>query len=369
MIYRRQFIKELSWTAVGIFLILLVVLVTTQTINLLGRAASGRVAIDAVTTLIGFWTIGLTPVLLILTAYISILSVLTRYWRDSEMVIWLSCGLSLRNWIVPLLKFAVPFAALVAVVSMLIQPWAEWRSREFAELLKQKQEMSLIESGVFREIGKSHPRIYFIESFNAETGLGKNLFVREKEKNGKDSTVLAKRGKFTQDGEKRILILEDGYRYSGTPGKADYARAAFDKMTLVISVNTTVIDPKQNRHTISTSALIASDKPAYKAELMWRLSLPISVIILSLMALPLSYFNPRTGHTYNILIAIALFLIYQNGLTFLRDLVEDGHIPMWLGLIPMHFFMFLLFLLLLRWRDRPQAPLRTIFVSQLGGRF
>ena len=98
MIYRRQFIKELSWTAVGIFLILLVVLVTTQTINLLGRAASGRVAIDAVTTLIGFWTIGLTPVLLILTAYISILSVLTRYWRDSEMVIWLSCGLSLRNF-------------------------------------------------------------------------------------------------------------------------------------------------------------------------------------------------------------------------------------------------------------------------------
>ena len=116
----------------------------------------------------------------------------------------------MRNWIVPLLKFAVPFAALVAVVSMLIQPWAEWRSREFAELLKQKQEMSLIESGVFREIGKSHPRIYFIESFNAETGQGKNLFVREKEKNGKDSTVFAKRGKFTQDGEKRILIQEDG---------------------------------------------------------------------------------------------------------------------------------------------------------------
>ncbi|MCT6882376.1 MAG: LptF/LptG family permease, partial [Snodgrassella alvi] len=106
----------------------------------------------------------------------------------------------------------------------------------------------------------------------------------------------------------------------------------------------------------------------YKAELMWRLSLPISVIILALLALPLSYFNPRTGHTYNILIAIAIFLIYQNGLTFLRDLVENGRIPLWLGIIPMHLLMFLVFLFLLRWRDMPSAPFRTAFTSLLGGR-
>ena len=48
MIYQRQFIKELSFTAVGVFVILLAILVSTQAINLLGRAASGRVAIDAV---------------------------------------------------------------------------------------------------------------------------------------------------------------------------------------------------------------------------------------------------------------------------------------------------------------------------------
>ncbi|MCO6512967.1 MAG: LPS export ABC transporter permease LptF [Snodgrassella sp.] len=368
MIYQRQFIKELSWAAVGIFMILLVVLVATQAINLLGRAASGRVAIDAVTALVGFWTIGLTPVLLILTAYISIITVLTRYWRDSEMVIWLSSGLSLRNWIFPLMKFALPFAILVAVVSMLVQPWAELRSREFAELLKQKQEMSLLEPGVFREIGKSHPRVYFIESFDPDSGHASNLFVREKEKNGKDSTIFAKRGEFKQDGEKRILTLEDGFRYYGKPGQADYQRASFHKMTLVISVNTMIVDPKQNRHTIPTAALFASDDAVYKAELMWRLSLPISVIILALLALPLSYYNPRTGHTYNILIAIAVFLIYQNGLTFLRDMVENSRIPLWLGILPMHLMMFMVFLFLLRWRDLPSASFKAAFTSLLRGR-
>ena len=37
MIYQRNFIKELSFTAVGIFVVLLAILVSTQAINLLGR--------------------------------------------------------------------------------------------------------------------------------------------------------------------------------------------------------------------------------------------------------------------------------------------------------------------------------------------
>ena len=116
MIYQRNFIKELSFTAVGIFVVLLAVLVSTQAINLLGRAADGRVAVDAVAALIGFWTLGMTPLLLVLTAYISTLTVLTRFWRDSEMSVWLSCGLSLRQWVRPVLSFALPFAALVAAM-------------------------------------------------------------------------------------------------------------------------------------------------------------------------------------------------------------------------------------------------------------
>lgn len=219
MIYQRQFIKELSWTAVGIFVILLVVLVATQAINLLGRAASGRVAIDAVSALIGFWTIGLTPVLLILTAYISIITVLTRYWRDSEMVIWLSSGLSLRNWIIPLMKFAIPFAVLVAIVSMLIQPWAEWRSREFAEILKQKQEMSLLEPGVFKEIGKSHPRVYFIETFDPDSGRASNLFVREKEKNGKESSIFAKKANLNRMERNVFLLLKTVFATMESPDR------------------------------------------------------------------------------------------------------------------------------------------------------
>ena len=368
MIYQRQFIKDTSWTAAAVFVLLLVVLVATQVINLLGRAASGRVAIDAVGALAGFWTISLTPLLLILTAYIGILTVLTRYWRDSEMAVWLACGLSLKSWINPILRFAVPFALLVAAISLWVQPWAELRSREFGELLKQQQELALLEPGVFREIGgRQLPRVYFIESFDSEGGEARNLFIREREANGRETVIFALEGRFTQDAHKRILQLKNGYRYNGTPGSADYERASFQNLELIVSTGTKVVDVQAHRRTVPTAQLWGSSEPLHQAELMWRLSLPVSVLVLSLLALPLSYFNPRSGHTYNILIAIGLFLLYQNGLTFLRDAVAAGRLPMLVGLLPLHLTMLAVFALLLRWRGLPAQSLLQSLRNKGGG--
>ncbi|ASK28386.1 LPS export ABC transporter permease LptF [Neisseria chenwenguii] len=356
MIYQRNFIKELSFSAVGIFVVLLAVLVSTQAINLLGRAADGRVAIDAVLALVGFWIIGMTPLLLVLTAFISTLTVLTRYWRDSEMSVWLSCGLALRQWIRPVMQFAVPFAVLIAVMQLLVMPWAELRSREYAELLKQKQELSLVEAGEFNALGKRNSRVYFVEKFDTESGVMKNLFLRELDDKGNDNIVFAKEGNFSLDNNKRTLQLRNGYRYSGVPGRADYNRVSFENLSLIISTTPKIVDPISHRRTIPTANLIGSDNPQHQAELMWRVSLPISVLLLSMLAVPLSYFNPRTGHTYNILIAIGMFLVYQNGLTLLRNAVEDGKINFWIGFLPMHLFMFAVAVVLLRVRTMPAQP-------------
>ena len=367
MIYQRNFIKELSFTAVGIFVVLLAVLVSTQAINLLGRAADGRVAIDAVLALVGFWVIGMTPLLLVLTAFISTLTVLTRYWRDSEMSVWLSCGLALKQWIRPVMQFAVPFAILIAVMQLWVMPWAELRSREYAEILKQKQELSLVEAGEFNNLGKRNGRVYFVETFDTESGIMKNLFLREQDKNGNDNIVFAKEGNFSLTENKRTLELRDGYRYSGTPGKADYNRVSFQHLSLIISTTPKLNTTERHRHAVPTLELISSDKPELQAELMWRISLPLTVLVLSLLAVPLSYSNIRSGNSYHVLLAVVFFLIYQNGLTLLRDAVEDGKIPFWLGLLPMHILMTACALLLLRIRSMPARPFWAALKAALPG--
>lgn len=356
MIYQKQFIKETTLTAMAIFLVVLAILVFTQGINLLGRAADGRVAVDAVAALIGFWTVGMTPLLLVLTAYISTLTVLTRYWRDSEMSIWLASGLSLSRWVKPVLTFALPLALLVAAMQLAILPWAELRSREYAELLKQKQNLSLIEEGRFAELGKKNGRMYFVEKFDPKNGEISNVFLREQDENGRDSVIFAKSGHFDLSNNQRVLMLQQGYRYSGMAGQGNFDEVAFENLKLVIHTTPKIIHPINHRRTIPSWNLLRSDNPQHQAELMWRISMPITVILLSLLAIPISYFNPRTGNSYHVLVAVGFFLLYQNGLTLLRDAVEDGKINFWLGLLPMHILIALCVWILLRMRTMPAKP-------------
>ena len=101
---------------------------------------------------------------------------------------------------------------------------------------------------------------------------------------------------------------------------------------------------------------------------MWRLSLPLAALILSILAVPLSYFNPRTGHTYNILFAIGFFLIYQNGLTFLRNAIENGKLGFWTGFLPIHIIMLAIAVILLRVRSMPAQPFAQALKAALKGR-
>jgi len=137
MIYHRQFIKETTFTAIAIFFVVLAILVFTQSINMLGRAADGRVAVDAVATLIGFWTLGMTPLLLVLTAYISTLTVLTRYLPQADRPL-ISLGILILTIgiLAPLVSGKVPLPPvsqlfdlklLVAVLTGIFVAWLAGR--------------------------------------------------------------------------------------------------------------------------------------------------------------------------------------------------------------------------------------------------
>ena len=94
-IFRRALQRELTQIAGAVFVTLFTVMATTQSIRLLGEAAGGRLASEAVLALLGFSALNYLPVLLSLTVFMSILLVLTRQYRDSEMLVWFSSGLPL----------------------------------------------------------------------------------------------------------------------------------------------------------------------------------------------------------------------------------------------------------------------------------
>lgn len=359
MVFHKSLTKELTFTALGVFIVLLSIIISTQTINMLGRAAEGQIANEAVTALIGFWALGFFPLLMILTVFVSVMIVLTRLWRDHEMSVWLSSGLSLNNWVWPILRFSLPMAILVAIVTMYVGPWADQRSQTYADIIKQREELTAIAPGVFKESATSS-KVYFIEDYSGAHGSATNVFMQDVS-DGKVATIFAKHGYITtnKDGE-RLLVLETGKRYVGTPGQSDYEQATFQKYSVIIDQNQKLGKEAHNRQSIPTAELWGNPDPNFRSELVWRLSMPISCIVLALLALPLSYFNPRSGHTYNLLFALLAFFIYENGLTLVRNWISQGKVNMF-SMFVVHLIFTGIALLLLKHRNKPATTLSQTF--------
>src|SRR5262247_431741 len=136
MIFQRALLREFASLAGAVFMTLFVIALTVNLVRLLGRAAGGQFPSDAVVAFLGFFALGALPVLLSLTMFISVLLTLTRSWRDSEMVIWFNSGLSLTAWLRPVMLFALPQIALIAVLSLVISPGAAQMAIQFAKRLE-----------------------------------------------------------------------------------------------------------------------------------------------------------------------------------------------------------------------------------------
>ncbi len=99
MIFERAARREFAQAAAGISVALLAILTSTHLIRLLKEAAGGRIAPEAVASLLGFAALNFMPILLSLTLFVAILLSLSRVYRDSEMVVWFSSGLPLTGWV------------------------------------------------------------------------------------------------------------------------------------------------------------------------------------------------------------------------------------------------------------------------------
>ena len=151
-----------------------------------------------------------------------------------------------------------------------------------------------------------------------------------------------------QDDGSRYLILENGYRYDGEPGEADYRAIQYDTYGVLLPKPEVAIEANE-REAIPTRDLFGSDDPVLQAELQWRLSLPLLVFVVTLLAVPLSKVNPRQGRFLKLLPAIFLYMAYLGLLIAARGALDKGRLPTGLGLWGVHGIFLAIGLLLLYW--------------------
>lgn len=334
MIFDRAVRREFVQSATGISVALLAILTSTQLIRLLNDAAGGRVAPEAVLALLGFAALNFMPILLSLTLFVAILMSLSRAYRDSEMVVWFSCGQALTAWIRPVLKFSLPVVVAIAMLSAFLSPWANQRSTEYKEKLGARNDASQVSPGAFREAKKGE-RVVFVEALGNDFGQVRNVFVASMQ-DGKLGVVMASKGhqEYAANGD-RFMVLQDGNRYEVEPGTPEFKIMEFERYAFR-SEDSAVRSGDLMPNRLPLWELVRDDSNANRGELLWRIGLPVSAILLALLAIPLSFVNPRAGRSANMLMAILIYAIYSNLLSVSQAWVTQGKLSFWVGVWAVH---------------------------------
>jgi len=336
-IFHRSLIHEFTSTGVLVFVVLLGIVVLTQLIRLLGDAVSGALPAEGVLALLGFSALNYLPVLLSLSLFLSVLLALSRSYRDSEMVVWFCSGIGLTRWIRPVMWYALPVVGLIALLSLALSPWALSKAGEFKRRLDSRSDVTASTPGTFRE-SKQADRVYFLENVDIGRGRVKNVFVQSVQ-NGKVGIMVAKEGlqQTAQNGD-RFLVLLNGIRYEGTPGQRDYRIAEFKRYAMRIEEGKIRKEPPSPK-ALSTLYLLQHRIPWNLSELEWRIGLPVSALILALMAIPLSFVNPRAGRSLNLIVALVIYMLYNNMISVTNSWVGQGKLAPGVGLWGLHALM------------------------------
>ncbi|HTN48980.1 MAG TPA: LPS export ABC transporter permease LptF [Burkholderiaceae bacterium] len=341
MIFRRSIVTELTSTASAVFTVLFSILFSVGLVRILGQAAGGRVDNQAVFQLLALTSLTWLPVVLTLTLFISILMALSRAYRDSEMVVWFASGQSLLAWLTPVLRFSWPIFIAVGLLAMFVTPWSLGQIDELRQSFSRRDDVSRVAPGRFIESGGAD-RVFFVESVNFEDSQVRNVFVSMRSQ-GREGVIVAAKGEIevAPNGD-RYLVLENGRRYEGRPGSAEYRTMEFDRYSIRLEARPDRPLSERNARTKTAAELWAEPTSFARGEFMWRIGMPIAAFIVTLLAIPLAYTNPRVGRSFNLIIAVLVFAIYMNMLSTVQGWVAQERLSFGIGVWVVHAVVLLL---------------------------
>ena len=363
MIVFRYLSREVLLTLSAVSAVLLVIIMSGRFIKYLAQAASGALDPGSLFLIMGFRLPGFMQLILPLGLFLGILLSYGRLYLESEMTVLSATGMSRQR----LLAMTMAPAALVAlVVAWLSLSLAPQGANEFQLLLNKQDaltEFDTLEAGRFQALSDG-TRVTYTEELSNDRSLLSGVFITQKKlgEEAKDrsiSVLLAQKGRqeIHPDGS-RWLILDNGYRYDGNPGQADYRAIKYDTYGVLLP-KPEISNDVTDRDAIPTRDLIGNPEPRAVAELQWRIAFPLLVFIVTLIAVPLSRVNPRQGRFLKLLPAILLYMGYLSMLTWGRGLLEGGKIPLALGLWWVHGLFLVIGLGLMYWE-----PLRLKLASR-----
>jgi lipopolysaccharide export system permease protein len=361
-ILSRYLLREVVVAWLAVTAVLLVILLTNQLAAVLARAAEGGFPRAVVLELVGLGVMRNLAVLLPVGLLLGVMLALGRLYHDSEMTAVVACGVEPRRIYGPIVLLAVLVAALVAWLSLRAGPEAAAGVQALRSSALQAGEFSPITPGRFRSFGGGSA-VFYAESA-APDGSLRGIFVKRRSGDTYEIAVADRaRHEISPDRTLHTLTLLDGERYEGRPGSAEFRRVRFEENVIPVRVPQGT-PGKSDIESMPTTALLGREDLGARAELAWRIALPVMVFVLAVLAVPMARLRPRQGRHARLWLAIGVYFVYFSLASAARVWLGKGAAPPALGLWWVHALVILLTFSVLwgparlsRWRHRERlAP-------------
>jgi len=322
MLFHSSLRKELSRSFGATLVVLVTVVMTMTLIRTLGQAARGNFNPSDVTLVMGYTVLAYMPTLLTMSLFISIISTLSRMYRESEMVIWFCSGKGLSALLPPLMRFAWPIFAVVAALALLVLPWSNQRIDNLKEQYEQRGDLDRIEPGQFQESGNGN-RVFFVEKATEGQVTGSNVFIASTER-GKETVTSARSGRIELLPQGQFLMLNNGQRLESAVGTTDLKVSDFELYGAQISADTAGPGAQAQVNNLPTLTLMQDLTPAHLGEMSWRLGLLFAAINFVIIGVAISSVNPRANKSANLVFALLTFVVYYNLLNLGQNWIASG---------------------------------------------
>ena len=338
--------RYIRWNVIVLFfaIILVVGLIVfgNQFVLMAQESIERGIPIEELIPLINYNMIRDFPLILSLSLFLAIILAVTQLYKNSEAIVMNSLGLGDKQFIIFLRPLVVVSFLILLFLTTSAVPWSKQQKYLIEEENESASEFSFIKEGEFEEFKDGEIVFYASKSSTPDSKTEQymeEIFISAKSNENSLIVLASEAIKFTDPETKHVYLrLRDGTRYQDVAGLDNINILHFDQYDLQIisgDIQNTII-AYTSIEGANTLELFKGKGPKVNAELQWRLSPPISLLVLSALGVLLGKASPRSGRSVGMLIGIVIFMLYNNGLLIAKNSVERGELDQNVGLWGVH---------------------------------
>ena len=341
---------------VAVFTVIGLVVFGNQLVLVIKESLKQGIPVVDLLPLIGFKMIRDVPLILSLSLFLAIILSISALYKSSEAIVMNSLGLGDKDFMSFIRPIVFSLFVFVLFLTTVVVPWSKQQRSMIMDRTENASEFSFIKQGEFQEFKGGDIVFYASKVIAGEEGGDQDMeeiFIYTLAGSESIITLAEQAQKYTDVTTKSVYLrLKNGTRYHGFPGDNNKKILKFGLYDLQIidgEVGQSVVSniKTEGKNTID---LFRSNDLKSAAELQWRLSQPISILLLSALGVLLGKTSPRGGKNLGVLTGVLVFIIYNNALLVAKSSLERGDLSPIVGLWSVHLLALLVIVIFYAYR-------------------